>query len=298
MGFKVGVIGLGLMGIGIARNIIDAGHSVRGFDLSDEALTALSRAGGAPASSPADAATNVEFVMTVLPEPRDVETAILNSQDAVINGLSQGGMVIDFSTIDPDTTRRVGSALAERKMRMIECKMGGSSTHAAAGDLTLMTGGSEADLSEAAPLLEAVSTEIIPCGQLGNGSAMKLVNNMLASSILMVNAEALVTGRKNGLDIDVMLRVFRSTFANNESLSTVFEQKVFNRDFKAGFFTRLALKDVRLATQMASESGAITPMGAIAQQMLAAATYRGYATDHVTSVIKLWEEVAGIELTN
>ena len=285
------------MGLGLARNILAAGHSVRGFDLSADALAALSEAGGEPASSPADAARDAQFVMTVLPEPRDVEAAVVLGEDAIIKGLPSGGMVVDFSTIDPTTTRRVGEALAERGLRMIECKMAGLPTHAAAGELTLMAGGADADLAEAAPLLNAVSVEVIPCGPLGNGSAMKLVNNMLAASIIMLDAEALVAGSKVGLDTDVMLRVFRSTFANNEALGTVFEEKVFKRDFEAGFFTRLALKDVRLATQMASESGAITPLGAIAQQMLAAATYRGYATEHITAVVKLWEEVAGLELT-
>ncbi len=297
MAYRIGFVGLGLMGLGLARNVLAAGHSVRGFDLSADALAAFSDAGGVPASSPADAASGAEFVMTVLPEPRDVEAAVVLAEDAVIHGLPDGGMVVDFSTIDPATTRRVGEALSGRGYRMIECKMAGLPTHAAAGELTLMAGGADADLAEAAPVLNAVSREVIPCGPLGNGSAMELVNNMLAASIIMLDAEALVMGCKVGLDTDVMLRVFRSTFANYEALGTVFEEKVFKREFEAGFFTRLALKDVRLATQMASESGAITPLGSVAHQMLVAATYRGYATEHVTAVVKLWEEVAGLELT-
>lgn len=298
MSSKIGFVGLGLMGLGIARNLLKSGHAVRGYDVSAEALEEFAGAGGTPADSPADAAREAEFVMTVLPEPRDVEGAVVLGKDTVADGLPAGGMVVEFSTIDPATTRRVGEALAERGMRMIECKMAGMPTHAAAGELTLMAGGSEADLAEAAPVLAAVSREVIPCGPLGNGSAMKLVNNMLAASIIMLDGEALVAGKKVGLEIDVMLKVFKSTFANNDALGTVFEEKVFKRDFEPGFFTRLALKDVRLATQMASESGAITPLGAVSAQMLAAATYRGYATDHLTAVVKLWEEVAGLELTN
>ena len=298
MAHNIGFVGLGLMGLGLARNLLAAGHSVRGFDLSADALAAFREAGGVPAATPADAARDARFVMTVLPEPRDVEAAVVLGDDAVINGLPAGGMVIDFSTIDPATTRRVGAALAARGLRMIECKMAGLPTQAAAGELTLMAGGADADLAEAAPVLDALSIEIIPCGPLGNGSAMKLINNMLAASIIMLDGEALVAGRKVGLEIDVMLKVFRSTFANNDALGTVFEEKVFKRDFEPGFFTRLALKDVRLATQMASESGAITPLGAVAGQMLAAATYRGHATEHFTAVVKLWEEVAGLELTN
>jgi len=294
--YKIGFVGLGLMGLGLARNILASGHTVRGFDLSDDALDAFGDAGGVIASSPADAAGGADFVMTVLPEPRDVELAVVLAEDSIIHGLPAGGMVVDFSTIDPATTRRVGEALAARGFRMIECKMAGLPTDAAAGELTLMAGGADVDLAEAAPVLEAVAREVIPCGPLGNGSAMKLVNNMLAASIIMLDGEALVAGRKVGLEIDVMLRVFRSTFANNDALATVFEEKVFKRDFEPGFFTRLALKDVRLATQMASEAGAITPLGAVAGQMLAAATYRGFATEHVTAVVKLWEEVAGIEL--
>ena len=112
----------------------------------------------------------------------------------------------------------------------------------------------------------------------------------------MLDAEALVLGKKAGLDLEVMVDVFQQTLAANPALDSVFRGRVFKGDFEPGFFTRLALKDLRLAVQMGAELGSVTHYGAVTQQLFNAATNRGYATEHVTATVKLYEEIAGVEL--
>jgi len=292
---NIAVVGLGLMGWGIARNLLESGYKLVGYDLSRERMQELVALGGEASKSPAHAADNADIVITVLPEPRDVEEAAIG-QDGVHETFNEGGLLIDFSTIDPVTTRRVGEKLASKNIRMLECKMGGDSSSSNSATLALMVGGSEEDMLDVEPVLERISTSRTYCGKLGAASAMKLVNNMLAASIMMLNGEALVLGKKAGLDLDAMVDVFQQTFAANSALKSVFQDRVFKGDFEPGFFTRLALKDLRLAVQMGAELGSVTHYGAVTQQLLNAASNRGYATDHITATVKLYEEIAGVEL--
>ena len=172
---KVGFIGLGVMGAPIALNILKAGHELSVFDRSADAVARLTAAGAKAAASPMEVGAASDFVVTILPEPQHVEQVALAS-DGIAAGMRPGGMVIDMSTIDPVTSQRVGRALKERGIAMVNSPVGKTSEHAVSGTLTLMVGGEPPDIERAMPVLKCVGTDTYLCGGPGMGHAMKLTS--------------------------------------------------------------------------------------------------------------------------
>ncbi len=294
-GRSIGFIGLGMMGAGLAGNLLKAGHQVTGYDIVPEHVKKFVAAGGTAADSSAAAAWDAEFVCTVLPGPAELD-AVVKGPQGIAGAMGDGALLLDFSTVAPTDSEAVATVLAPAGARLLETKMTGTPETAATGQIDLFVGGSDEDLAMARPLLEAICERIHHCGPLGKGAAMKLVFNTLGFTMQMVNAEMLVLARTAGLDLDLVLDALRGTGMWTGILENVFPAKVFSRDFSPLFFTRLAQKDVRLATRMAAEIGAMTPFGNVTHQMFAMAAAAGYAEDNVTSHVKMWEQVAGVEL--
>lgn len=291
----IGLVGLGTMGSRLAHNLLEAGYRVVGFDQSQGPLDNFRNRGGEISSSVAEVADVASYVMTVVPEPTDLIDVVAGT-DGITSASEPPTIVIDFSTVDPNTSVRAADLLLERSINFLECKMAGSSEDATAGTLRLLAGGREEDLSLVRHILEPLCNEVVYCGEVGAGSAMKLVHNMLAFTIMLADAEALVLGVKSGLSLDLMLDLFRRTVVWNRPLEAIFEKLVLKRDFEPGMMTRLALKDLRLANQFASQVGAMTPFGLVTQQMLGVATFKGAGEDNFIAAVKLWEDVAGVEL--
>lgn len=294
-GRSIGFVGLGMMGAGLAGNLLKAGHRVTGYDIVPEHVEKFVAAGGTAAYSSAAAARDAEFVCTVLPGPAELD-AVVKGPQGIAGAMGDGALLLDFSTVAPTDSEAVATVLAPAGARLLETKMTGTPKTAATGQIDLFVGGSDEDLAMARPLLEAICERIHHCGPLGKGAAMKLVFNTLGFTMQMVNAEMLVLARTAGLDLDLVLDALRGTGMWTGILENVFPAKVFSRDFSPLFFTRLAQKDVRLATRMAAEIGAMTPFGNVTHQMFAMAAAAGYAEDNVTSHVKMWEQVAGVEL--
>jgi|TARA_B100000315_G_scaffold246245_1_gene273314 3-hydroxyisobutyrate dehydrogenase-like beta-hydroxyacid dehydrogenase len=284
-----------MMGAGLAGNLLKAGHHVTGYDIVPEHVEKFVAAGGTAADSCAAAAQGADFVCTVMPGPAELG-AVVNGTQGIAGAMGAGALLLDFSTVAPTDSESVAAVLTPAGARLLETKMTGTPETAVTGQIDLFVGGEEGDLELARPLLEAVCERIHHCGPLGAGAAMKLVFNTLGFTMQMVNAEMLVLARKAGLDLDLVLDALRGTGMWTGILENVFPAKVFSRDFSPLFFVRLAQKDVRLATRMAAEIGAMTPFGNMTHQMFAMAAAAGYAEDNVTSHVKMWEGVAGVEL--
>ena len=291
----VSFVGLGVMGLPMARNVLKGGHAVTGFSRSRGPVNALVADGGTAARTAAAAAAGTEAAVLMVPGPEEVETVLFGA-DGVVEGMAKGGLVLVMSTIDPGTARRVEGRLREAGLRMLEAPVARPAQHAVAGTLAILVGGAEADVETARPLLECMGSDIVHCSSVGTAAAMKLVNNMLSNSMLVATAEALALGKKAGLAVETMYEVLEGTAANSASLGRIDRQAVKSRDFAPGFMVRLAQKDLRLATTFASEVGALAPMGAVAHQMLAQAGMRGYGERDTSSVLRLYEEAAGVEL--
>jgi len=295
MAETVGFIGLGTMGLPMARNIRKHGHPMVVFDVVEAALVPLVEAGARAAGSPREVAASADVVITMLPDAPDVEQAALGP-DGVIEGLGPDAVYVDMSTIDPATTRRINEAFAARGLRAMDCPVGRTQDHAVAGTLILMAGGAPEVIEQARPVLMCVGETLFVCGGPGCGQAMKLTNNCLAASILAANSEALVTGVKSGLSLDLMREVIANTMANNAGLSTSLPKKALAGDFAPGFMVHLAHKDVRLALELARSMGVSTPVGNAAFATLGEARAQGMDRDDISSVLRLRENEAGVKV--
>lgn len=292
---KIGFLGLGTMGGPMARNLLRKGHAVHGFDPSAEALAKHREAGGTTAGSPREAAEAMDIVMAVLPDGPDVERAVLGP-DGIIHAMKPGSVFIDMSTIDPAVTRKVGAALAQKGVEMIDSPLGKTADHAVAGTLTLIVGGKPEVVELVRPVLECVGTDFFYCGDLGMGEAMKLTNNFLSAAIMTSTVEALVMGVKSGLSLETMMSVMRTTMAWNNHLGISLPKKALADDFTPGFMIKLAEKDQRLAIGFAAALGAAVPVGAAVHETLKEAVRGGLANMDMGAVLRLREAQAGVRV--
>jgi 4-hydroxybutyrate dehydrogenase / sulfolactaldehyde 3-reductase len=292
---KVGFIGLGVMGGPMAANILKGGHELTVFDLNAQAVASLVKAGAQAAASPKEVGAASEIVVTMLPLPAHVEQVVLGP-NGVAEGLKPGGLVIDMSTIDPQTSKRVGRALSERGMSMVDSPVGKTSEHAVTGTLTLMVGGEQKDIARAKPVLDCMGNQTFLCGGPGAGHAMKMTNNLLATTIMCANTEALAIGVKEGLTLELMVEVMKTTMAWNQQLAVAMPKKAFVGDDSPGFMVKLAAKDVRLACDAAKGLGFQALVGEGALATLDRAAEKGYAERDTAALMKIREDELGIKV--
>jgi len=292
---KVGFVGLGVMGAPMAANILKHGHELTVFDLSQQAVDRLVQAGAKAAKTPQEVGAASDFVVTMLPEPQHVEQAVLGP-DGIAAGLKAGGIVIEMSTIDPATSRRVGDALRAQGKELVDSPVGKTSEHAVTGTLTLMVGGNQAAIDQAMPVLKCMGTDTYFCGGPGTGHAMKMTNNLLATTIMCANTEALAIGVKNGLTLELMQEVMRTTMAWNQQLAVAMPKKVFLGDDSPGFAIRLACKDVRLACEAAEGMGFTAAVGRGAQATMDRAIGMGLGDLDTAALMFIRERELGIEV--
>jgi 4-hydroxybutyrate dehydrogenase/sulfolactaldehyde 3-reductase len=199
-----------------------------------------------------------------------------------------------MSTIDPSTTRRLGELFAAKEVAMIDSPVGKTVDHAIAGTSTLMLGGDEDVIARIEPVLRLMGQDLIRCGGLGMGQAMKLVNNLLASVLIAASSEALVAGKKAGLSLDTMISVLKTTMAWNNQLAIAMHARALKGDFEPGFMVKLAHKDCRLAIGMNEAMGVSTPVGAATFAALSEAMTKGLSDMDVGALLKLREDEAGV----
>jgi 4-hydroxybutyrate dehydrogenase / sulfolactaldehyde 3-reductase len=290
---RVGFIGLGIMGGPMAANVLAKGHQLTVHDISAEAVARLTAKGATAAASPAAAAAESDIVITMLPDAPDVERAALGPA-GIVEGLRPGAVMVDMSTSAPDTTRRIGAALAAKGCGMVDSPVGKTADHAVTGTLTLMIGGSDADVERVLPVLACMGTDIFRCGRLGNGHAMKATNNLLATAIVALNAEVLAAGVKAGLTLETMTSVMQKTMAWNSQLAVAYPLRPLKGDFAPGFMLRLAHKDCRIALSMVDAMGIDAPVGRAALAACQDGIDKGYGANDVGVLLKLREEAAGV----
>ncbi|MEO8484909.1 MAG: NAD(P)-dependent oxidoreductase [Betaproteobacteria bacterium] len=290
-----GFIGLGTMGAPMVRNLLAKGHQVVVCDLAPASVAALVAVGATSATTPREVAERVEFVITMLPDSPDVERVALGP-DGVVAGILPDCVYIDMSTIDPDTTRRIGAAVAAKGATMIDSPVGKTADAAVAGTLTLMVGGDATVIARCRPLLDCMGTDFFHCGTLGAGQTMKLLNNLLAQTLAAASIEALVAGVKAGLTLELMVSVLRTTMAWNNQLAIAMPKKPLVGNFTPGFMMKLAHKDCRLALQMVDGLGVGAPVGHATLTALDEGMNAGLQEYDVGALLKLREEAAGVEV--
>ena len=293
MGKSVGFIGLGTMGLPMARNLLGAGHAVRGYDVDIARVRELEEAGAEACDSARHAAEGADVVISMLPASRHVLAAMLGPAGAV-EGLRPGATVIEMSTIDPGTTRRVAEAVAGRGCRMIDAPVSGGSAGARDATLTIMVGG-EADVLEAhRDLLRVLGTRIVHCGPIGMGETVKLANNLLAGTSMIAVAEAFALGIRGGADPRVLHEVIQHSSGNcwslrNAPVPGLVPAAPVNDDFAPGFMVDLMHKDLGLALSASGELGLPLTLTAVAHQLYGLASRHGYGRLDMSAVAKLLE---------
>ena len=292
---KVGFVGLGVMGSPMALNILKCGHQLTVYVRSPEAVARLTAAGATAAASAREVGAASEVVVTMLPEPSHVEQVVLGP-DGIAAGLRPGGVVIDMSTIDPQTSQRVGAELRRRGFDMVDSPVGKTSEHAATGTLTLMLGGEPDVIARVKPVLDCMGSDTFYCGGPGMGHAMKITNNLLATTIMVANTEVLAIGIKCGLTLELMLEVMSTTMARNDQLFVAMPKKAFKGDDSPGFMVKLASKDVRLAVELAKAQGFDALVGRAAHETLERAAKMGYADRDTAALMKIREDELGIKV--
>jgi 3-hydroxyisobutyrate dehydrogenase-like beta-hydroxyacid dehydrogenase len=283
------------MGAPMARNLLRGGFPLAVFDRDPARVALLVDAGARPASSPRAVAEASDVIVTMLPDAPDVERVALGP-DGLAAGIRPDAVLVDMTTSDPATTRRIAAVFATRGAHVIDCPVGKTAEHAVSGTLTLMAGGDPGIVERCRPLLRCLGTDFFYCGPLGLGQAMKLTNNLLATTLLEASAECLVLGVKTGLRLDLMLAVMRTTMAWNHQLAIAMPARPLAGDFEPGFLLRLAHKDCRLALAMAADLGAAAPVGRATLAALEEALAEGLGARDVGALLKLREQAAGLEV--
>lgn len=289
---KLGFIGLGNMGGPMARNLLKAGHEVKVFDLSADAIAACVALGAVGVEQAVDVARGVECVVTMLPAGPHV-AGVYGGDNGLLAAADKGTLFIDSSTIDVETARKVASDAEAAGMVMVDAPVSGGVGGAEGGTLTFMVGGTEAGFAQAKPLLDVMGKNIFHAGASGNGQVAKVCNNMLLGISMIATSEAFVLGEKLGLDAQTLFDI--SSTASGQCWSMTSYCPVpgpvpgspANNDYAPGFSAGMMLKDLRLAQGAAQSAKASTPLGAMAESLYALMEQSGHDQMDFSGIVKL-----------
>ena len=292
MSEKIGFIGLGIMGQGMAKNLMEAGFDVSIWNRTPARMDTFCEAGARCCSSPADVAAHSDIIITCVSNTADVEEVILR-ENGVIYGAKEGSLVVDMSTISPDTTRYIAGTLKNKGVEMLDAPVSGGSEGAANGTLSIMVGGSEEQFERALPVFEAMGKTITHVGDIGAGQTVKLVNQILVVVTMLGVSEALLFAQAGGLDLQKTLDAVSQGAAGSWALSNRGPQMI-ERDWRPGFTIDLQQKDIRLVLEAADEMGVPLLGTGIIFQLYRALQDQGFGDDGNHALVKALENMSGI----
>jgi len=292
---RITFIGLGNMGGPMASNLLKAGHKVTVFDLSREAVETLVAEGASTADTSIHAARNAECVITMLPAGKQVEAVYLGA-GGLLASLQPGTLVIDSSTIAPETARSVAGVATGKGLVFIDAPVSGGVAGARAGTLTFICGGEASAFERAKPILDAMGGNLFHAGPHGAGQVAKICNNMLLAILMTGTSEALALGAKNGLDPAVLSEIMKQSSGGNWALNVynpwpgVMDGAPASRDYQGGFLVNLMTKDLGLALENAVQNQASTPMGALARNLYQLHAGQGNGDLDFSSILRLYRK--------
>jgi 3-hydroxyisobutyrate dehydrogenase len=288
---RVAVIGVGNMGGRMGRRLLAAGYPLTISDPSLELVAALVAEGAVAAASAAEAAREADLVILSLPTPAIVESVVTGEQ-GILRTARPGTTVVDMSTGDPGTARRVEAACRGAGVNFLDAPVSRGVMGAEKGTLLIMVGGDEEVLEAARPVLSVLGSEIVHVGGPGSGQVVKLCNNMLSAINMQALGEVLVTGVKAGVDIEVLSRVLTAGTGGSWGLSNHLPATIFAGDDSTRFALELMHKDVWLFMRAAEEQGLATPLAAVAAQTLRMAKSEGFGPRDYSAIIRYFEHLA------
>ncbi len=291
---NVGFIGIGQMGSHMARHILDAGYNLTVHDARKEVAQPLLAKGAKWADSPERMAETCQIILSCLPGPPEMEHVVYG-QNGLMKGWKQGDIYIDLSTNSPIMIRRAATDARNKGVTVLDAPVSGGVAGAEAGTLAIMVGGDIDSLEKVRGILEAIGKKIFHVGDVGCGNIAKLVNNMISITINAITAEGFVLGVKAGIDCAKLQEVITVSTGNNFTVQH-YHESVFQGNFKPGFRTSLAAKDISLAISLGKEYSIPLPVGAAVEQRLIEAKAAGLGDKHIDSIILPLEELAKVQV--
>ena len=290
MAEKVGFIGLGIMGKPMAKNLMQAGYELAVHNRSPEKAQELAREGATAAESPREVAGQSDIIITMLPDSPDVRE-ILIGEGGVLEGIEEGALVVDMSTISPVVTEELAAAIGEKGASMLDAPVSGGDVGAIEGTLSIMVGGSEADFERAKPLFEVMGKTVTHAGPTGAGQVTKACNQIVTALTIEAVSEALVLGSKGGVAPEKILDVLSGGLAYNKIME-VKREKLLSHAFDPGFRAELHHKDLGIALAAGREYGVALPVTAIVDQMLLSMKRKGWGGEDHSALLKVIEDLS------
>ena len=293
----IGYIGLGIMGLPMAKNLIDAGYDVVGHNRSAEPTKELVEYGGEDGGSPAGVAERSDVVLLCLPDSPDVENIVLGTgseDDPVVDSLSEGMTVIDHSTISPTVAEEIADRLAEHGVTMLDAPISGGEEGAIDGTLSIMVGGDENTVEEHRDILEVMGDTVTHCGPAGAGQTTKACNQIVVSAQMVAVSEAIVFAHKAGADLEAVVNAISGGAAGCWALDNR-APSMIRGEFDPGFFASYQYKDLRIATDAGEDFGSPMPLTALAHELYKTMEENGMGRDDNSGVMQVLELMAGEE---
>jgi 2-hydroxy-3-oxopropionate reductase len=292
---RIGFIGLGLMGRPMAHHLLTAGYPLTVFNRSRPAIDELASAGARAAQSPREVAQQSDIVITMLPDGPDVESVIIGA-DGLREGVREGMLFIDMSTISPLMTRRLASILEPHGVRTLDAPVSGGEEGAQSATLSIMVGGSEEDFQRAHPLFSVLGKTITYCGPSGSGQIVKACNQVLVALIIEAISESLVLGAKAGVAPEIILKVLSGGLAQNRFMD-LRGSSMIEHSFEPGGKAAFHLKDLQIVKQIAQEYGVVLPMGTLVEQLFTSLVANGKGGLDHSALLTVIESLSNFSLT-
>ncbi len=293
---KIAFIGLGNMGSPMAINLVKAGHQLCVFDLSNAAIEKVVEVGATTQANVIDCVKDAHFIISMLPAGKDVDSVYLSPDTGLVNHINKGSVVIDSSTIDAATSRKVAIALAEHDINFVDAPVSGGVGGAVAGTLSFMVGGSDGEFKQVEPILNTMGKNIFHAGDHGAGQIAKACNNMLLSVLMLGTSEALQLGLANGLDPKVLSNIMSKSSGSNWTLDVynpcpgVMKNVPSSNGYQGGFMVDLMTKDLGLAMETSLISQSSTPMGALARSLYVMHAASGNGAKDFSSIFNVFNK--------
>jgi 2-hydroxy-3-oxopropionate reductase len=290
---KIGFIGLGIMGRPMSGHLMEADYSLVVHDVNRTPVQELVAAGAEEAFSPKEVAQKSQVIITMLPDSPDVELVALGA-DGLVEGVSEGDIYVDMSTIAPSTAVKVAEAMAEKGVRCLDAPVSGGDVGAINATLSIMVGGDEDLFNEMVPIFEVMGKTITLCGPNGAGQTVKACNQIQVALNILGMAEALVLGAKAGVDPAVVHQVLSGGYAQSR-VSDARGPRVIKGDFQPGFRGRFHFKDLNIIMRTGNDYNVPLPVTSLAHELFAAMLAAGRGDLDHTGVITVLEDLAGVQ---
>ncbi len=290
---KIGFIGVGIMGKPMASNLLNAGFKVKVYDLQSSQYNGLKELGAQPCNSLEEVCSDVNVIITMLPDSPDVEAAYLG-KPGILYSVQSGTILVDMSTIAPKVAIKVAEAAAEKKCEMLDAPVSGGDVGAKKGTLSIMVGGNEKTLEFVRPIFNAMGKATL-CGDHGAGQIVKACNQILVAVTLLGMSEALVLGKKAGVDPTIIVNVLSGGLARCGVLENR-GLRVIDRDFQPGFKSKLHYKDLNIIQETARAYNVSLPTSALAHELFSSMISKGRGDLDHSGIITIIEDLAQIQV--